>query len=315
MKNAEINRIDVVRSVDFSNRVAGVYTREEFRQDWKINPTNSSGCIPGPDNNYQDTRLHIEQAPDGSGTALRVTYLANSVGGSSAMVFQAPLYDALGGQTPGDAPYTLARMIFEVMFPDDFTFVRGGKLPGLASFDKPTGCIDNTDFSGFSARSMWHYRYPDVPMDSPEQQYVLDSYLYNPLKEERCGDYFMQCESPDGQVNPPLGPVNGICSLPVLVQRNVWYRLEQFVSLSNFAAEVPQSDGFVRQLVDDELRLSLTGLQLRKTPDVYITSIAMETFFGGSTLDWAPATPQHAYFRSFVVEAEARRSAPRHDHT
>ena len=64
---------------------------------------------------------------------------------------------------------------------------------------------------------------------------------------------------------------------------------------------VVSANGRLLQWIDGEKVLELTGMIFRESNKIFIDQIKMDTFFGGSTLDWAPATDQYAYFDSFVV--------------
>jgi len=231
---------------------------------------------------------------------LRVQYNENESGGSSAMGFKAPLQ-------PG---YTRLWFQYEMMFDKDFDFLLGGKLPGLAGSDTPgvapTGCVDDGSFPGCSARMMWQCK-EMIMLDkyycnATVTHNVLESYLYYPGKHERCGDYFMFCKSTDGIYNPPMGMDNGECSQPKVLETNRWYTITQLVALNDIGADgEPIYNGYLEHYVDGQLRLHHEGMLLRRALNVTLSTIAMETFFGGSTAEWAPATHQYSYFNNFLV--------------
>ena len=136
--------------------------------------------------------------------------------------------------------------------------------PGLGGGDTPTGCIVNGTFDGFTTRMMWR------------ENGLAFSYLYYPGKANECGDYAATATK----------------FLP-----GVWYTLSQHVTLN----DPGQADGTMDQYVDGIKVLSLTNWIWRQAAAATISAIKMDTFFGGSTTDWAPTNDQYAYFDDFVV--------------
>jgi hypothetical protein len=198
-------------------------------------------------------RLSIVQDPsNASNKVLRVTYKAGQIGGNSAMTFDAPL----------SGSNKQLWFQYKVRFDNAFTWVKGGKLPGLGGGDTPTGCITNGTFDGFTTRLMWR------------ENGLGFSYQYSPYKKEECGDYYAIARRFDA---------------------GKWYTLTQQVMLN----DVGQSNGQFRQWVDGVLVLEQSGLLLRNASTISVSAIKMDTFFGGSTTDWAPATDQYVYFDDF----------------
>jgi hypothetical protein len=169
---------------------------------------------------------------------------------------------------------------YKVKFADNFTWMKGGKLPGLTSGNSPTGCISNSEVIGFSARRMWR------------ENGVAWSYLYTPVKIEECGDYYAL--DYDYLANP--NPIQGSKALDsVQFKQGMWYTLTQEVKLN----DPGQNNGFIREWVNGSQVLDLKGLNL--DGNMPIDQIKMDTFFGGSSSDWAPKTNQFAYFDSFSI--------------
>ena len=255
--------ISVTSPVDFDDDQLGVYTKDDFIKDWQMKPNSSSG----QDDDADDSRLSI--VTDGDSQVLQVKYLANEVGGSSAMTFT-PYIGGDYNHLPGEK-YTHLYFQFKVKFKDNFTWVKGGKLPGLTSSpDSPTGCVDNADIDGFSARLMWR-----------ENGQVF-SYLYNPFKKDDCGDY------------DAFSPIT-------YFNKGQWYTITQEVQLNDVSGSTVKDNGFVREWLDGVQVLDLQKLKLRDKDSVFIDEIKMDTFFGGSSDDWAPTTDQYAYFDHFAV--------------
>jgi len=141
---------------------------------------------------------------------------------------------------------------YKVRFNDDFPFMRGGKLPGLAGGNAPTGCVD-TDLNGFSARQMWR------------TGGQLVAYLYDQDQGGDCG--------------------NNITTSLNFKQRQ-WYALKQRVKLNT----ARNHDGPLQISVDGQMLIDRKNLEYMDVgpPANLINVILFHSFFGGSTQDWAP---------------------------
>lgn len=246
---SSVSSLSLGQPVNFDFDTQGHYLESDFKKDWSMNPTSSSG---------QAERLMIVPNPDDSNhNALQVKYLANQVGGNSAMTFTAPLGDK----------YEHLFLEYAVRFASNFTWVKGGKLPGLTSSpDSPTGCIEDGTFDGFSDRFMWR------------ENGQLKEYIYNPDKVEDCGDYY-------------------VASPAFYFKVGTWYNLKQEVILGTPG----EHDGSIFGYVNDDLIFTISNIMLREGEDIFIDEIKMDTFFGGSSSDWAPTEDQYAYFANFSI--------------
>lgn len=257
LSSSSISNAPALYNNNFQQHTIGAYTTARFSADWGFAPGTSAGVA--------DNRLTIVADPlDVNNRALRVTYKANQIGGSSASVFTYPI--------PG-GPHTQLWLQYKVMFDSNFTWVKGGKLPGLAGYNgtKPTGCVNNSLLDGFSARFMWRENGNGF------------LYLYNPVKQEECGDY-----SP----------------LASFFTKGRWYTITSFVDLGT----ANQYNGAVTTYIDGKEVSRVSGLMLRNSTSVSIDKFLFETFFGGSTTDWAPASDQYSYFDDISISTTSRLS-------
>ena len=255
--NSSINSAPAVYRNNFQQHTAGAYTATRFSADW--------GFAPGASTGVADNRLSIVVDPlDANNRALRVTYKANQIGGSSASVFTYPV--------PG-GPHSQLWLQYKVLFDSNFTWVKGGKLPGLAGYNgtKPTGCVNNSLLDGFSARFMWRENGNGF------------LYLYHPVKQDECGDY-----SP----------------LASFFTKGRWYTITSFVELGT----ANQYNGAVTTYIDGKEVSRVSGLMLRNPTSVSIDKFLFETFFGGSTTDWAPTSDQYSYFDDITISTTSRLS-------
>lgn len=257
VSNSSVSNTTALYNNNFQQHTTGVYTAARFSADWGFTPGASAGVA--------DNRLSIVADPlDANNRALRVTYKANQIGGSSASVFTYPI--------PG-GPHAQLWLQYKVLFDSNFTWVKGGKLPGLAGYNgtKPTGCVNNSLLDGFSARFMWRENGNGF------------LYLYNPVKQDECGDY-----SP----------------LASFFTKGRWYTITSFVELGT----ANQYNGAVTTYIDGKEVSRVSGLMLRNSTSVSIDKFLFETFFGGSTTDWAPTSDQYSYFDDITISTTSRLS-------
>ena len=239
---------------DFDQYPVGPYSSSFFSNDWSDAPTTSAGVADG--------RLNIVADPymQNDNKVLRVTYNAGEIGGSSASVFR--------HQIAGN--HLELWLQYKVMFDQNFTWVKGGKLPGLAGYTgtKPTGCVSNSSINGFSARTMWR-----------EGGHALQ-YMYTPDKSEYCGDYH---------------------SYYAFFNVGQWHTLTSHVVLN----DIGQSNGQVTAYLDGQQVALIENITLRSNAHVSIDSLLFETFFGGSTAEWAPISDQYSYFDDIIISTSS----------
>lgn len=141
---------------------------------------------------------------------------------------------------------------YKVRFDGNFPFTRGGKLPGLAGGNAPTGCV-NVDANGFSARQMWR------------TGAQLVGYIYDQTQSGGCG--------------------NNITT-SVNFKSEQWYSLKQRVRLNTGNT----GNGVLQLWVDDRLVIDRMNMRyMNVTGNNLINSVLFHSFFGGSTQDWAPS--------------------------
>jgi hypothetical protein len=153
---------------------------------------------------------------------------------------------------------------YRVRFDTGFDWSRGGKLPGLAGATAPTGCVDVTG-TGFTARMMWH--------DNGR----LTGYTYALDQNTGCGN------SIETGVNFTIGR---------------WYRIKERVKLNTGSS----SNGVLQIWVDDRMVVDRSNIPwMNEAPDRRIDLAYIQTFFGGSTLNWAPSRQCSISFSDLFV--------------
>lgn len=241
---------------DFDSSPLGTYTAAALASDWKA-PLWSDGVAEG--------RVSIvdgEQAY--SGRSLQVRYPAGSFGTEEG---GAEWLVELGGA------HTTLTCSYRVRFGEEFDFVLGGKLPGLAGGTANTdGAIpDGTD--GFSARLMWR-----------EQGRVV-SYVYHPDQPDEYGQDFPWDDD-----------------FQLYFQPGDWHLVEQRLVLNTPG----QHDGVLEGWLDGVQGQHHEGLRFRDTDGLTLDLLYFSTFFGGDDATWAAVADEQITFDDFVITTAER---------
>lgn len=164
--------------------------------------------------------------------------------------------------------YECAVLTYKVRFSENFNFVLGGKLPGLAGGMVHTYPSIPRGEDGFTARLMWRS--------------AGDGEVYAYLRTTpKPGTYY---GTSIGRGNWRFTP-------------GTWFTIEQTILLNDANLQ----DGRLRIRVDGKIVTDELSLQYRDRGDVRIDGVIFETFFGGNTLAWATPTTVFAEFSSFSL--------------
>jgi hypothetical protein len=232
----------------FDAATPGPYTQADVEADFGKTPAWNDGLDEG--------RASIVE--EASQRFLRVTYPADQYGpGAGGVQFKIPF----------GASYQELFFAYRVRFGSGFSFVKGGKLPGLVGGSSPTGCSPSPD--GFSARNMWR------------AGGALVQYVYWPDQPNTCGD--------------DLPYEAGGASL--LFVPGTWHTVQHRVRMNT----VGSPDGVLQGWVDGELCLSEQTRQWRKVDTFAIDTLYFSTFFGGGDQSFAPSSAQTVDFDDLVV--------------
>jgi len=216
----------------------------------------ADASAPGPDGSpvQSGNRLSLADALAAKWTQARETI--TDEGGMKVFTgtFEANKFGGPQGHTPRLPLKPGHEYLFEykIRFNADFPFTRGGKIPGLAGGNAPTGCVD-TDANGFSARMMWR------------QNGQLIGYLYDQDQGGDCGNNITTSFN---------------------FKPGQWYALKERVRLNTGR----NHDGILQIWVDDRLLIDRKNMEyMAEAPGNLINVVLFHSFFGGSTQDWAPA--------------------------
>lgn len=233
------------------------FDNNNWENSWKIKSSGSWGL----DN--------AEVISDPTGRFNRILRVRYPAGSASPSVSREQGVD-IGGMgfyaNLGIPPTNALRLSYFVRFPENFDFVKGGKLPGLFGGTVTSGGDIPDGTNGFSTRLMWR------------RQGEGEVYAYLPSSEK----YGTSIGRGAWQFQP-----------------GVWYHVEQEVILN----QPNQEDGRIRVWINNELVLNRGGLVFRTTDRLKIEGIFFSTFFGGGDPSWS--TPKDVYtdFADFSVSA------------
>ncbi|KAJ7170904.1 hypothetical protein C8R43DRAFT_71009 [Mycena crocata] len=266
-----------------------------------------------PFNVMSGTTHDYTSAPDGK-QAMEANYPAGSY---------IPSKDPRGGFSfyapgPDVVDFTTARELtfgYSIMFSEGFQFNKGGKLPGIYGGDDATTATTcsggRRDPTCFSARVMWR----------PSGAGELYTYLPDPSDPAYEANAKI-CEMPNSECNPEYGASisRGAFSFPA----GEWITVSERVKLNNAG----QADGELELFVQGKSVISATGIilrdsdkgrmrgiqmQVRRRRGVLIEfgprlilAVSSQTFFGGSTTEWASPVDQKVYFADFSVAIVAK---------
>jgi hypothetical protein len=160
---------------------------------------------------------------------------------------------------------------YEVTFETGWIWNKGGKLPGLVGGAHTSGC-DPIVKDGWSARFMWHGGGGG------------HFYYYHQNRANNCGD----------EINFSGNPAMKIGG------KN---RITEHVIVNTPG----QSDGSAEAWLNGKKVVTLNNVKWRGSVAATVAmvdQVSLQTFYGGSTTDWAPSSTTHSTFSGFVVRKD-----------
>lgn len=208
---------------------------------------------------WQPSRVDI------SNKAIRVKLLANKLSGSGGIVANVDLQ-----------PAPEYKVKYDVMFPEDFIWGRGGKVGfGFRFGDGNTGCDKADDGNGGSARIMWYTNNDGVTKFKP--------YLYYYDMPDDCGDSL-----DDSAAYPASGSI----------EKGKWYTIEMHVK-SNLSEN---EDGYIKVVINGTKVLESSIRWTNKNSKRLVNRLAFSTFRGGSESHWMVDEDTYIHFDNLKVE-------------
>jgi len=261
-------------------------------KSWTTSPKDES-ALPLSDDTLNPTSIIKDlthtymAAPDGK-SAMRAIYPKGSWNPSNNPRGGISFY-ALGSD---DLDMTTAKELtfgYSVFFEKGFQFNKGGKLPGIYGGDDAEtakGCSGGRRATDcYSARLMWR-----TEGDGEVYTYLPDSEVKGFAANKAV------CNIPPfSECNPTYGASVGRGSFKF--PTGEWFTVAQRVRLN----DVGQANGEIELWANGKSVVNAKGLILRDSDAGRHRGIQMQTFFGGSTNEWASPTTQDTYFSDFSV--------------
>lgn len=236
----------VILELDWDTKNNGLYSEADARKDFK----NLSSW---------NSRIIIQDK------AVAVKLLANELSGKGGIVSRTNIPSTMG-----------YRLTFDVMFPADFEWGRGGKVGfGLYVGDGNTGCDRADDGNGGSARMMWYTNDNGITKFKP--------YLYYKDMPGTCGDSFISSAA-----YPETGSI----------QKEKWYKISIYVK-SNTGAD---KNGHVTYSVDNKVILDESIRWTTNNAKRMINTLTFATFRGGSDQKWMVDQDTQILFDNLKLE-------------
>lgn len=248
-------------SVNFDNDAVGTYTVAAMKKDFN-NPAWEDGVSEGFASIVQQTSA----TPAYSGKSLQIRYPKGKV--SSAGATNIPV--SLNGS------YDDVYFSFRVYFPQGFDFVREGKLSGLCGGKCNSGGAIPTGKDGWSSRVLWRA----LPENGNNPSGIAQ-YIYSP-------------DQPDQYGAMPAWNYGGNT---FTFTPGVWHLVQSRVKMNTPG----KKDGIIQSWLDGQLAYQSTTMRFRDVNTFAIDTFKFETFFGGSTSNFAPPKDEYAYFDDITV--------------
>ncbi len=230
-----------------------------------------------------------ERASVSPSGGLTIRHQTGCVGMASGSGFRARPFSKL--------PSDHVLLTYEVFFPDDFKWVKGGKLPGIS-----IGAGD-VDASGGD----WKEDGGSFRVMFREDGQAI-AYVYLPLqiceqgkRQHRDGTLEVQGQKFLQAADGALGKHAGIDlwfkhGTPLQLKKGKW----NSISVEARMNTVGKKDGFLRLVVNGEER-TLDSVMYRTDPKVHINWILFASFFGGSTDEWEAKKQEKISYKNFSV--------------
>ncbi|KIJ32417.1 polysaccharide lyase family 14 protein [Sphaerobolus stellatus SS14] len=177
---------------------------------------------------------------------------------------------------------------YQVFFPSGFDFVKGGKLPGLYGGNDPSvaqGCSGGRrDTRCFSVRFMWRANgagelYTYLPDPSFGSDFAGNTNLCTTVSGSVCSSVYGASVG-RGSFYFPTGQ---------------WTTIAQRVRLNDPGV----SNGELELIVEGESKFTIGGLRFTDSVNTAPVGLQAQSFFGGSTSDWASSNDQSLFMKNF----------------
>lgn len=221
-----------------------------------------------------------------SNGVLKLHYAKNDHGGSSGAAVKA----IPKGLLPADK----VEFGYDVFIPKNFTWKKGGKLPGLC-LGRGTGCATGKEWAKDqgSVRVMWRSK-------SPGSGYAI-LYVYLPSGGGAQGSYAKQGGAYKKVVKKPGGDSghnlwHDYKTFPL--KKGSWNSISMVVRLNT----PKKADGMLSLRVNGVSR-TLDGIMFRTNSDVKVNMVNFVSFYGGGDSSWnSPSSSTYTSYKNVVLK-------------
>ncbi|KAG8784444.1 hypothetical protein FRC12_018710 [Ceratobasidium sp. 428] len=254
---------------------------------WSTNPAVTGAFALSDANLNVDKSIKLAHpvVPMEGKRAMKVTYGAGGYAYKGSSPGGISLY-ALGpaGQSANKAKELT--FSYSVYFEKGFSFVKGGKLPGLCtSDDNAASC------SGGDARDdCWSLRYMWRTAGAGE----LYAYLPPSAKSTNKANL---CSKSAGGIGCDLDYGWSIGRGSWQWKTGVWQTIAQKITLN----DIGKANGVVETYLDGKKVHTVNNMVIRSQKNSMPRGAMIQSFFGGSDSSWAPKSQQTAYFADFSL--------------
>ncbi|KAI8583487.1 hypothetical protein K450DRAFT_221449 [Umbelopsis ramanniana AG] len=256
------------KSQDFNG-----HDNNSWKKEWGV----SQWAYPQPHQKSGDNgNLNLVKNPtNSSGQVMQIAYPKGTWNPADSTEIGGVGFYASPLQVPSSA--SSVSLSYDAYFPNGFQFNKGGKLMGLYGGHSECSGGNNAD-SCWSTRFMWR------------QHGAGEVYAYidkSSQKSNLCKEKGVVC-------NQQYGYSFGRGSFTW--KTGQWNNVKQNIQLNSPG----KSDGSLEIFFNGKQVFQISNLVFQ-SGDWSTIGIDFETFFGGSTSDWASPTNQYAYFNNFVM--------------
>jgi hypothetical protein len=294
--------------IDFKDHKIGLYDIKTFIKDWGSEPRRG----------VAEKRCRIVKKKGKRVLEITIPKGTTSKGGSFWRL---------------DFPRNLTDAIFEydIMFGNNFNFVRGGKLPGLGGgASMGSGGTSEQYQNGFSARLMWREIDFEKELSMKGQlrkemkllkaqikagetsEKILNQrkrvgneiiklgwHLRDLVKEPHKAFLVQYMYYPDKEGRFGENEVYKHGNKKIFIEPNRWYKIKNQIKLS----KDPKKKDRIIAWVNGKKVLDMK-LDLRKKESYGINQVMFSLFFGGEDETWATTKKEKVYFRKFEVSGK-----------
>jgi len=297
--------------IEFKDHKLGLYDLDTFIKDWENKPRRG----------IEEKRCRIVKRKGKKVLEITIPKGTTSKGGSFWRL-----------NFPRN--FTDATFEYDIMFGDNFDFVRGGKLPGLGGGEsKGSGGTPEQYQNGFSARLMWREidfdKELSIKAQLSEKIAILKEMIKKGKKKE---EMFSQIISIKNEIIKLGWSFRDLVKEPhkaylvqymyfpdkkerfgqnlpyrygndkrkkVFIEPNKWYNIKMRIKLS----ENPKQKDTIVAWVNGKKVLDKKR-DLRKKKSYGINQVMFSLFFGGEDETWQTSKDEKVYFRKFVVKGK-----------